>query len=344
MSEEKKFKFDVVIGNPPFQEEVEGTSATQIYPYFMNEAYKISDISEFITKAGFLFNAGKTSKAWNKKMLSDPHVKVLFYEEDASKVFPTVGFKGGVAVTYRSLKETFEPIGVFTKYTILNTILKKVKKLSYAHYLSELGASQNSFKFTNKLYEDYPELENVQSKGHKYDLKSNVFDKLNKIFDQKENDESVGIWGRYNNSRICMYTKRKYLKNDYNIDFYKVVLPKAYGKGELGEVITDPFIVGPNVGLTETFISFGKFVEEKNAKNLLKYLKTKFLRAILSSSKVTQDNTVAKYNNVPLQDFTSNSDIDWSKSIPEIDQQLYKKYNLSPEEIDFIETHVKEMD
>lgn len=65
---------------------------------------------------------------------------------------------------------------------------------------------------------------------------------------------------------------------------------------------------------------------------------------MLGVLKVTQDNNPGKWKYVPLQDFTSNSDIDWTRSIAEIDQQLYKKYNLSPEEIDFIETHVKEMD
>ena len=64
---------------------------------------------------------------------------------------------------------------------------------------------------------------------------------------------------------------------------------------------------------------------------------------MLGILKITQDNPRDKWAYVPIQDFTSNSDIDWTKSIAEIDQQLYKKYNLSPEEIDFIETHVKEM-
>lgn len=65
---------------------------------------------------------------------------------------------------------------------------------------------------------------------------------------------------------------------------------------------------------------------------------------MLGTLKVTQDNNKGTWKNVPLQDFTSNSDIDWSKSISEIDQQLYKKYELDEEEINFIETHVKEMD
>ena len=83
---------------------------------------------------------------------------------------------------------------------------------------------------------------------------------------------------------------------------------------------------------------------KKKRPNLLKYIKSKFARTALGILKVTQDNKKSVWKYVPLQDFTDNSDIDWSKSIPEIDQQLYKKYGLSPEEIEFIETHVKEME
>ena len=75
----------------------------------------------------------------------------------------------------------------------------------------------------------------------------------------------------------------------------------------------------------------------------MKYIKTKFVRALLDVLKVTQDTTRAKWACVPLQDFTDKSDIDWTKSIPKIDQQLYKKYNLSDDEIAFIEKNVKEM-
>ena len=75
----------------------------------------------------------------------------------------------------------------------------------------------------------------------------------------------------------------------------------------------------------------------------MKYIKTKFTRAMLGTLKVTQDNPRETWQNVPLQDFTSQSDINWSKSIPEIDAQLYKKYGLSAEEVEFIEKNVKEM-
>ena len=75
----------------------------------------------------------------------------------------------------------------------------------------------------------------------------------------------------------------------------------------------------------------------------MKYIKSKFARVILGVLKVTQDNDRGVWKLIPLQDFTQSSDIDWSKSIHEIDLQLYRKYGLDENEIEFIETHVKEM-
>ena len=100
----------------------------------------------------------------------------------------------------------------------------------------------------------------------------------------------------------------------------------------------------PGVGLTESFLSIGAFRTRKEAECVLKYCKTKFVRTLVGVLKTTQDITPQKWKYVPLQDFTSASDIDWSKSVKEIDRQLYKKYKLSRTEIEFIETHVKEMD
>ena len=129
-----------------------------------------------------------------------------------------------------------------------------------------------------------------------------------------------------------------------NLEKYKVWVPKANGSGAIGEVLSTPLIGTPLIGTTHSFISIGAFDNETEASNTLKYVKTKFARAMLGVLKITQDNPPAKWQKVPHQDFTTNSDIDWSKSIPEIDQQLYKKYALSQEEIDFIETRVKAME
>lgn len=104
-------KFFAVIGNPPYQETVEGTSDKPIYNYFMDEAYKVSERTELITPARFLFNAGKTPKDWNRKMLDDPHLKVADYQQKSDAVFPNTDIKGGVAVTYRDFWGCGQKVG-----------------------------------------------------------------------------------------------------------------------------------------------------------------------------------------------------------------------------------------
>lgn len=132
------------------------------------------------------------------------------------------------------------------------------------------------------------------------------------------------------------------MKNDF-LNTYNVVLAKASGKGAFGEVLGSPLILKPEFGTTDTFLSVGQLHTEFEARALLKYIKTKFLRALLSIKKITQNMTKGTWDLIPLQDFTAASDIDWTKPIPEIDRQLYAKYGLDENEISFIEKNVKEM-
>lgn len=107
--------------------------------------------------------------------------------------------------------------------------------------------------------------------------------------------------------------------------------------------MSNPIIAAPKEGYTQTFIGIGAFDSKEEAESALKYVKSKFARTMLGTLKITQDNNRDTWRMIPLQDFTSFSDINWSASIADIDKQLYKKYNLSDEEINFIETKVKEM-
>ena len=345
MSEDKKFMFDVVIGNPPFSEEVEGSSDKQIFNYFMDNAYKIGEKVELITPAKWLSNAGNTPRRWNEKMLKDEYLKVLFFEQDSSKVFSNTNIKGGVCVTYRDAKKKFGAIGTFTPYKELNSILKNVHDDKFKTF-SELVYAPESYKLTEKLHANFPNIEKRLSKGHKYDVTTNIFDKLGEVFyDKKPNDtnEYIGLYGRQNNNRVMKWIKKEYIKGPDNLESYKILVPKSNGSGAIGEVLTTPLIGEPLIGGTQTFITIGKFSNSEEVGSARKYIKSKCTRAMLGTLKVTQDNKKRTWKNVPLQDFTSNSDIDWTKSIPEIDQQLYRKYNLSQAEIDFIESHVKEM-
>ena len=122
-------KFDFIIGNPPYQDETLGDNkgfAPPIYNKFLENAYDIADVVEMIHPARFLFNAGSTPKQWNQQMLSDPHLKVLYYEQDSSKVFQNTDIKGGVAITYHDKTKDFGAIETFTAYSQLNSIMKKV--------------------------------------------------------------------------------------------------------------------------------------------------------------------------------------------------------------------------
>lgn len=343
-------KFDFIIGNPPYQDETLGDNkgfAPPIYNKFLENAYEIADAVEMIHPARFLFNAGSTPKEWNRRMLSDKHLKVLYYEQDSSKVFANTDIKGGVAITYHDKNKDFGAIEIFTAYAELNNILKKVLHSIDFEKFSDIVVTRTAYRLTNKMHEDYPEAIKQLSDGHAHDMSTNIFERLPQIFyDEKPQDafSYIQILGRENGERVYKYVREDYVNEVCNLDKYKIFLPKANGIGLLGEVLSAPVIACPKIGATETFLSIGSFDTEREAEFALKYIKTKFARALLGTLKTTQDITPDKWKNVPLQDFTESSDIDWLKSVQEIDAQLYKKYGLDEQEIDFIESHVKEME
>lgn len=341
----KNVKFDVVIGNPPYQEEAVGKRPEPIYHKFLDLAAELSSKVVMIHPARFLFNAGQTPKFWNEKMLNDEHLKVVFYTQSSSEIFPNTDIKGGVAVTYRNSDETFGSIKTFTAYEELNEILDKVVTSNFKS-INEVMFGFNSYKLTERVYSDYPEFEQrVVSPQTRTYMLTNIFSRLPEIFfNTRQSDLDIQIYGREGNDRIFKYIQKDYVTAHPNLEKYKVILPGSNGSGILGEVLSSPIVATPHIGHTQTFISFGAFESYKEAENLLKYLKTKFTRVMLGTMKITQHNeTASTWKNVPLQDFTSNSDIDWSQSIAELDAQLYRKYGLSDDDIEFIESKVKEM-
>lgn len=343
-------KFDYAIGNPPYNADFSisgdnGKFAAPVYNLFMDAAYGIADRVELIHPARFLFNAGSTPKAWNEKMLNNKHFKVCYYEPDCKKVFSNTDIKGGVAITYYDRTREYAPIQVFTPYEELNGILQKIREYSEKSNVGDVGISSYAYHFTPIMHREHPEVKAFQSKGHENDLKSNIIAKLPMIFfkEKPDNKDYITIMGRLDNERVSMFIQRSYINVVKNLDSYKIFLPKASGVGEFGEALAPAIIAMPGVGHTETFFSIGNFSTLQEAENLLKYLKSRFARALLSILKKTQMITPSNFKFIPLQDFTPNSDINWSASIRDIDQQLYKKYGLSQQEIDFIESHVKEM-
>ena len=338
-------KFDAIVGNPPYQEAMEGTSDNPIYNYFYDAAFNMSDIVTLITPARFLYNAGKTPKLWNEKMLNDEHFKVVKYEQISSNIFPNTDIKGGIAITLHDKNQNFGKIGLFTNYSELNSIIDKVLANKFESF-SKLIYAPESYRLSKMIHQEHPEIATKLSNGHLYDVTSNIFDKLPDIFKSEKPDDGkkyIRILGREGSDRTYKWVRRDYIECHENLDKYKVFLPKSNGSGAIGEVLSTPLVGEPLIGHTQTFLSIGAFNSKEEADHLLKYIKTKFARTLLGTLKITQDNKKSTWLNVPLQDFTSTSDIDWKQSISDVDKQLYKKYKLTTEEIDFIEKMIKPM-
>lgn len=341
-------KFDVVIGNPPYQEEAqgEGTRDTPVYHLFMNAAFEVSKKAVLITPARFLFNAGFTPKAWNEKMLADPHLAVAHYVSNSDELFPGTDIKGGIAITYWDEDRDGEPIGTFTQYPELNDILHKVSDTG-AEPLDGVGiTSSRTYRYAEKLYEDHPDARALRPDGNAALVNTNAFEQFSFLYhEDRPNDDHdyVQVLGLIQNRRFTRWIRSDYIEGPESFDAFKVVIPAANGSGRLGEVLSNPLVAGPKVAVTQTYITIGCFKTESEAEACLKYCKSKFARAMLGVLKSTQHNPAKVWKHVPLQDFTSNSDINWSKSVAEIDQQLYKKYDLDTDEIDFVESKVQPM-
>lgn len=342
----KNVKIKAVVGNPPYQEvnEGNGNGANPLYHLFIDLGRKLSPIGSMIHPARFLFKAGKTPKDWNDRILSDPHFKVVDYWVKSIDVFNNVDVKGGIAVTLWNENEKCGPIGFFSPYPEVRNILNKVQSYNPQPF-SDIVYPRDLYKLTDKLYTENPWLEGRQSQGHRFDIGSSIFDVFPELFldDAPNKSEYIGLYGLLGRDRVTKWIKRSYVKLPDNIDKFKVLVPKSNGSGAIGEVLSTPVIGVPVIGHTLTFLSIGSFDEAPYAEACLKYIKTRFARLLLGTLKVTQDNPKDTWANVPMQDFTENSDIDWSKSVKEIDAQLYAKYHLSDEEIAFIESMIKPM-
>jgi hypothetical protein len=361
----ENMKFDAVVGNPPYQESIEGYNRQEpIYQYFYDSSESIGKKYCLISPARFLFNAGLTKKKWNLKMLNNPHISVIYYNPNSDELFQNTDIKGGVAAILYDKSKKFGAIKNFIPDENLRSIASHFVANPVVNLPSIMFGGRSDLKFNEVFIKDYPNsiadrLSQIQVKhpevnklgpSEEYELKSSAFEVLEYAFESEKPKGSKNyykILGLYNGKRMWQWIEKKYMNPRYlhsnNIDKWKVFIPKANGSGSFGEILSTPVIAGPTVSATPTFISIGSFDAEIEAINTLKYLKTKLLRCLLSVFKITQDNPPSKWSYIPIQNFNITSDIDWSKSISEIDQQLYKKYKLSKEEIAFIEEKVQPM-
>jgi len=330
----KDMKFTAVVGNPPYQVTTDTNFATPVYHLFFEAAKSLNpDYVTLIHPARFLFNAGATPKEWNKQMLNDPHLSLSLYEPNSQKIFSGVDIKGGICITFWNTKNPSGGLGgSFVAHEGLLSILAKIEKGGFDEIVGPRGETKLTIALDKKYTKDLR-------------VAPNYFEKFPKIFKiTKDANHSLKIIGlESGNKRAVRYADPNII-TDPKLKKWKVFMPKAIGSGDFGEPLSELLVGEPNTGCTYTFLEVGPFDSSNEVQGCINYMKTKFCRALLSTLKITQNNSSSVWKNVPLQDFTNKSDIDWSKSIPEIDKQLYTKYKLDKKEIDFIEVHVKPME
>ena len=150
----------------------------------------------------------------------------------------------------------------------------------------------------------------------------------------------------YGNQTVSWVSRSAITANAKWVNEWKVLMTAVQGTSAAVETkfLSDPILAGPKTACTETYLVAGHFKKRSEAENLASYLRTRFVRFLVSLRKATQHATRDVYAFVPLQDFTSSSDIDWSRPVSEIDNQLYAKYGLTEAEQKFIESMIKPME
>ncbi len=341
----KDMKFDVIIGNPPYQMEDGGAqaSAIPIYNKFINQAKKLNPRYISMIVPSRWMTGGKGLDAFREEMIHSNNIYELHDFADSKDCFHGVDIKGGVCYflidnnyhgkcrcfrhsingisdSYRSLCEKGNDI--FIREPTLVSILFKVQ--------SKKEQSLSSIVSARKPYALAAE---TMRNAKKYGLPE---------FSETAQPGGYRILGLGENQRRTW----KFLPNNYPIPRrdsglmkYKVFIAEAYGCGEIGEipstpVLSTPVLSKPGELCTETFLQIGPFDTQMEAENMLSYIRTKFFRALVGIKKQTQHTTQKVYQFVPMQDFSK----------PWTDKELYMKYGLSENEIEFIESNIKPMD
>ncbi len=348
IEELKGMNFDAVIGNPPYQLSDGGAkaSAKPIYNNFVDLAKAISKTYVSIIMPTRWYAGGKGLDEFRDEMLNDNHIQELHDFLNPADLFPDTNIRGGVCVFTRNTNydnsqmqvkvvthqtnkapiTVMRPLrsgdsDIFIRHGIAISIIDKVNRFAGFSSFSKIVSSRKPFGLDGNFTKD-----------------------------EKFRSASGGL----KRSVIC-YGKSKQIgyveldeitkKKDW-INKYKVYTPRANNIGtELNDDNLNTFIGEPNTICTESYIVLGADLNLNlySAQNLSTYCKTKFVRFMHSLSKASQDATAKTYKFVPIQNFSESSDIVWSKSVAEIDYQLYTKYRLGKDEVDFIESSIKTM-
>lgn len=319
-------RFDVIVGNPPYQLKDGGAaaSAIPIYQKFVQQAKKLNPRYLTMIIPSRWFAGGKGLDEFRQEMLNDSRLRKIVDYFDSTECFPGVDISGGVC---------YFLWGRDGKETSVITTVRNGNTSTMERPLLEQGS--DSFIRFNEAISILRKIQQVEEKSFSTIISSRkpfgltTTTKINKSSSQ----DSVRIYSFPKNGHI---KRRDVLQNQDLIDQYKVYISYAYG--ERGSfpylVIGKPFLGEPGTCCTETYLLIGPFKNKKISENVMTYMRTRFFRFLVLLKKNTQHATSKVYSMVPIQDFAEA----WT------DEKLYKKYGLKPDEIAFIESMIRPMD
>ena len=340
-SSKQEMKFNAVVGNPPYQimdGGGTGSSATPIYNKFVDLAKLLNPNNVSMIIPAKWYTGGKGLDEFRANMLNDKQLIKLFDYEDSRDCFPTVDIAGGVCYFLWNK-------GSDNK-CVVTSILGSFRNES-TRYLNE----HDTFIRNQKVLDI---INKVKSQTFTSFLSQTVY--VSKPFGIRsfqrgfpaKPGRNISLFG---SDGITYMEEKDVPQNKEIVDKWKVIMSKASAEhaGQTDangrkRIVSRLEVLPPYTICTESYLLLDIFDNEEEAQNLKKYIRTCFTRFLLASILITQNIVRDKFKFVPIQNYKNNSDIDWSQSIPDIDRQLYTKYNLSDDEIAIIEKMIKPMD
>lgn len=343
-------KFNAIVGNPPYQQTISDNSknkslSRQIFPDFIKICVGLNPNYLSLVTPSRWFTGDAQDKSFlrlREFFQENNHIQSIVNIPISNSVFPAVEISGGI------------------NYFVYNP--NHNGDIEFTEYYDE----ENSQTFTRPLFEEG--LDIILSSGFSHNIISKVKNEgFESITALTKGRNAFGILGKnaneissstYQNGYYelrCKHEEIRYVdselitKNKEIADKWKIFISKSNGAAGLltdnkeVSILGKPYLGKPKSACTDSLIPIGNFETEFEAKALESYIKTKFLRYMVGILKTSQNILQNVYQFVPIQDFTPESDIDWTKSIEEIDKQLYEKYKLNNEEANFIEEIIKPM-